>query len=252
MAKRNRYRKALRNASLQPPKFISFADYVQQRHNTRVKKGSTETPKKMNVSETAGKAPEMNKLEDLDLSHISDLRKEALEGLDMSSLKEMGKWGVNKSQNAPAENRKEEKGASQNNRGDEKRGGKQMSNSIQPTRTLSEASRNQPIRTLSEASRNQPTRTLSEAGRNQPTRSQSTRTLSEAGRNQPIRTLSEATRSQPTHSSSQPTHTPSLSTPSQPSETKQAKLIDITFNPSTHGILFSLLFIRNPLYASTR
>ena len=240
MAKRNRYRKALRNASLQPPKFISFADYVQQRHNTRVKKGSTETPKKMNVSETAGKAPEMNKLEDLDLSHISDLRKEALEGLDMSSLKEMGKWGVNKSQNAPAENRKEEKGASQNNRGDEKRGGKQMSNSIQPTRTLSEASRNQP------------TRTLSEASRNQPTRSQSTRTLSEAGRNQPTRTLSEATRSQPTHSSSQPTHTPSLSTPSQPSETKQAKLIDITFNPSTHGILFSLLFIRNPLYASTR
>ena len=216
MAKRNRYRKALRNASLQPPKFISFADYVQQRHNTRVKKGSTETPKKMNVSETAGKAPEMNKLEDLDLSHISDLRKEALEGLDMSSLKEMGKWGVNKSQNAPAENRKEEKGASQNNRGDEKRGGKQMSNSIQPTRTLSEASRNQPTRTLSEASRNQPIRTLSEASRNQPIR------------------------------------TPSLSTPSQPSETKQAKLIDITFNPSTHGILFSLLFIRNPLYASTR
>ena len=158
MAKRNRYRKALRNASLQPPKFISFADYVQQRHNTRIKKGSTETPKKMNVSETAGKAPEMNKLEDLDLSHISDLRKEALEGLDMSSLKEMGKWGVNKSQNAPAENRKEEKGASQNNRGDEKRGGKQMSNSIQPTRTLSEASRNQPTRTLSEAGRNQPTR----------------------------------------------------------------------------------------------
>ena len=170
----------------------------------------------MNVSETAGKAPEMNKLEDLDLSHISDLRKEALEGLDMSSLKEMGKWGVNKSQNAPAENRKEEKGASQNNRGDEKRGGKQMNNSIQPTRTLSEASRNQ-----------------------------STRTLSEAGRNQPIRTLSEASRNQPIR-------TPSLSTPSQPSETKQAKLIDITFNPSTHGILFSLLFIRNPLYASTR
>ena len=248
MAKRNRYRKALRNASLQPPKFISFADYVQQRHNTRVKKGSTETPKKMNVSETAGKAPEMNKLEDLDLSHISDLRKEALEGLDMDSLKEMGKWGVNKSQNAPAENRKEEKGVSQNNRGNEKRGGKQVSNSTQPARS-------------------QPTRTLSEAARSssQPARSSSqpTRTLSEAARAQPARSSSQPTHSQPTRSSSQPTRTlseatrsSSLSTPthssSQPNESKQAKLIDITFNPSTHGILFSLLFIRNPLYASTR
>lgn len=96
MAMKNRYRSGIRDASLNPPKFISFVDFVKQRHAPVSKKPTKEKGTQKPTSETAGVLPEMKKLEDLDLSAITDLRKEALNGIDQSSLKEMGKWGSNK------------------------------------------------------------------------------------------------------------------------------------------------------------
>lgn len=93
---KNRYRSSIRDASLNPPKFISFADFVKQRHAPVAKKPGKEKVIQKPLSETAGVLPEMKKLEDLDLSAITDLRKEALNGIDQSSIKEMGKWGSNK------------------------------------------------------------------------------------------------------------------------------------------------------------
>lgn len=105
MAMKNKYRQAIRDASLSPPKFISFTDYIKQRKKPAETKPSqpqkpAETkpsqPQKP-VSGTAGVLPEMKKLEELDLEKITDLRKEALDGIDPDQIKEMGKWGSSKS-----------------------------------------------------------------------------------------------------------------------------------------------------------
>ena len=100
MTMKNRYRRTIRDASLSPPKFISFADFIKQRRKPVAKKESK--PVKP-TSSTAGVLPEMKKLEDLDLEKITDLRKEALNGIDSTAIKEMGKWGSTKTSEKKAE-----------------------------------------------------------------------------------------------------------------------------------------------------
>lgn len=95
MAMQNRYRRNIRDASLNPPKFISFADFISQRRKPVSKPSNAKQPSKP-VSQTAGVLPEVKKVEELDLGKITDLRKEALQGIDGSSVREMGKWGSNK------------------------------------------------------------------------------------------------------------------------------------------------------------
>ena len=92
---KNRFRSQIRNAELNPPKFVSFEDYVkakrQSRNSAAAKKAPREAVKPL--SATAGVVPEVKKVTDLDLKDIEAKRKEALSGISTKEAKEIGKWG---------------------------------------------------------------------------------------------------------------------------------------------------------------
>ena len=97
MAMKNRHRSNIRNKDINPPKFVSFEEYVKQkkRVDSRIDKSGS-TPKSTNVpaSATAGKQLDIKAIEDLDLHSIESKRKEVLGDLVGGSVKELAKWGT--------------------------------------------------------------------------------------------------------------------------------------------------------------
>ena len=98
MAMKNRFRSQIRNAASNPPKFISFEDFVKQKrqsHNpSSTKKTAPQKDASTNtVSPTAGVVPETKKVTDLDLKEIEAKRKEVLGAISSEEVKEIGTWG---------------------------------------------------------------------------------------------------------------------------------------------------------------
>ena len=93
---KNRFRSQIRNAELNPPKFVSFEDYVeakrQSRNSAAAKKATPPRETGKPLSATAV-VPEVKKVTDLDLKDIEAKRKEALSGISTKEAKEIGKWG---------------------------------------------------------------------------------------------------------------------------------------------------------------
>lgn len=109
MAMKNRYRSAIRNKDIHPPKFVSFEEYVKQKRRGDSKsskqftqsvqqpqpvKSSTSASTPASGSKTAGKQLDIKKVEDLDLQSIESKRKEVLGDLVSGNVKEMAKWGT--------------------------------------------------------------------------------------------------------------------------------------------------------------
>ena len=104
---KNRFRSQIRNAASNPPKFISFEDFVKQKRQSRNPSSSKAAPQKdastktipqkdasmKTGSPTAGVVPETKKVTDLDLKAIEAKRKEALGTLSSEEMKEIGTWG---------------------------------------------------------------------------------------------------------------------------------------------------------------
>ena len=106
---RNRFRSTFCKANGSPTKFISFEDFVKQKHHKGQPQqtsacvcvctcvcasasASTSTASKG----SAGQIPTVNKVEDLDLTAIEDRRKKELGGLSQSNINELGVWGSSK------------------------------------------------------------------------------------------------------------------------------------------------------------
>lgn len=107
LAMKNRYRSAIRNKDIHPPKFVSFEEYVKQKRRGDSKsskqsaqqqqqptKSSTSASTPVSGSKTAGKQLDIKTVEDLDLQSIESKRKEVLGDLVSGSVKEMAKWGT--------------------------------------------------------------------------------------------------------------------------------------------------------------
>lgn len=94
---KNRFRSQIRNAETNPPKFVSFEDYVkakrQSRNSSATKKVTPQREAAKPLSTTAGVVPETKKVTDLDLKEIEAKRKEALSSISTKEAKEIGKWG---------------------------------------------------------------------------------------------------------------------------------------------------------------
>lgn len=98
---RNRFRSQVCKASGNPPKFISFEDFVKQKHRkAQPPVASTSST----VKGSAGQIPTVNKVEDLDLTAIEDRRKKELGDLSGSSVKGLGVWGSSKQLEKPITN----------------------------------------------------------------------------------------------------------------------------------------------------
>ena len=106
---RNRFRSTFCKANGSPTKFISFEDFVKQKHHKGQPQqtsacvcvcvcvcasasASTSTASKG----SAGQILTVNKVEDLDLTAIEDRRKKELGGLSQSNINELGVWGSSK------------------------------------------------------------------------------------------------------------------------------------------------------------
>lgn len=100
---RNRFRSKVCKASGKPPKFISFEDFVKQKHRKAQPQPSS-APSTASASTTkgsAGQIPAVKKVEDLDLTAIEDRRKKDLGDLNQSNVKELGVWGSSKQLDKP-------------------------------------------------------------------------------------------------------------------------------------------------------
>ncbi|CBK22747.2 uncharacterized protein [Blastocystis hominis] len=96
---RNRFRSKVCKASGKPPKFISFEDFVKQKH--RKAQPESTSISASTTKGSAGQIPAVKKVEDLDLTAIEDRRKKDLGDRSQASVKELGVWGSSKQLDKP-------------------------------------------------------------------------------------------------------------------------------------------------------
>ena len=99
---RNRFRSKVCKASGKPPKFISFEDFVKQKHRKAQPQSSSSSSTSASTTKgSAGQIPAVKKVEDLDLTAIEDRRKKDLGDRSQASVKELGVWGSSKQLDKP-------------------------------------------------------------------------------------------------------------------------------------------------------